>query len=392
MIKTIFCFISGVIFLSGCSISYYIKPGLKDYHPEPDTSLIDFRILLIGDAGEPSLDYREPVLDAMEKQAMIIPEKTLNIFLGDNIYPFGLEPGNDPSYHTTKRRLDEQILVMKNSNTKGIFIPGNHDWGDGSLDGWERILRMGGYIDQNLPSIQMLPKNGCPGPVALNFGNELQVIFIDSQWWLHIDHKPDSTNSNCYPITKQDIIYSLDSLIKNSNGRKTLIAAHHPLITYGPHGGFFDWRTHIFPLLDFNRYLWIPLPVIGSLYVLSRIAGLSPQDISNSLYQEYIERVERVISKYNNVIYASGHEHSIQVLEGINNNLYLISGYGTEAHTNSLSYGDKTIFSVLYPGFIQLDLLKDKSVRLSVFIIENEKCKEVFSSLYFKEEIINSTE
>src|SRR5690606_40732951 len=123
MIKTIFCFISGVIFLSGCSISYYIKPGLKDYHPEPDTSLIDFRILLIGDAGEPSLDYREPVLDAMEKQAMIIPEKTLNIFLGDNIYPFGLEPGNRSEEHTSELQSRENLvcrllLEKKNKRTR----------------------------------------------------------------------------------------------------------------------------------------------------------------------------------------------------------------------------------------------------------------------------------
>ncbi len=389
MKKILFFYLPLLAFLSGCSTSYYLREGIDKTANDIDTSLIDYRVLLIGDAGEPSPDYKEPVLDAMEKRAKLLPEKTINIFLGDNVYPFGLEAENDLMYTITKSRLDEQINIMKNSETQGIFVPGNHDWGADGIDGWDRISRMGKYIDVNKPDIEMLPKNGCPGPVARDYGNKLRIIFIDTQWWLHNDNKPDSLNCSCYPISKEGVINSVDSLIKTAGERLVLIAAHHPLNTYGPHGGFFDWKAHIFPLLDFSEYLWIPLPVIGSIYPLSRMAGIYPQDISNSLYEDFIERMESVISKYNNVIYSAGHEHSLQVIEGVNNNVYLVSGYGTASHRNTLSYGDKSIFSVLYPGFMQLDILKDNRIRLSVFIINgNGICEESFSTILFDDKVI----
>jgi len=384
MKKIFFLCLTLLIFISGCSTSYYIRDGIEKAIDDVDESLIDYRVLLIGDAGEPSPDFREPVLDAMEKRAKLLPDKTLNIFLGDNVYPFGLESENDLYYEITSSRLQEQIKVMKNSGTEGIFIPGNHDWGDGDKDGWDRIKRMCNYINLNNPSVEMLPKDGCPGPVFKDYGNKLRIIFIDTEWWLHNDNKPDSLNCSCYPISKEGVINSLDSLIKTAGERFVIIAGHHPLNTYGPHGGYFDWKAHLFPLLEFNQYLWIPLPVIGSLYPLGRMAGISPQDMSNSLYKDYIERMETVISKYNNVIYSSGHEHSLQVMEGVNNNFYLVSGFGTAEHYNSLTYGDKSIFSALHPGFIQLDILKDNSIRLAVFIINgNGICEESFSSILF---------
>jgi hypothetical protein len=386
--KNIFLYFFLLIFLSGCSTSYYIKDDVSKAVEEIDGSEIEYRILLIGDAGEPSADYREPVLDALEKRAKLLPEKTINIFLGDNVYPFGLEAEEDLLYNITKGRLDEQINVMLNSGTDGIFIPGNHDWGNGSNDGWYRVTRMGQYIDINQPSIEMLPKDGCPGPVVKDYGSKVRIIILDSQWWLHNDYKPDSTNSDCYPVEKSGIINSIDSLINTAGERFVIIAAHHPLNTYGPHGGYFDWKAHIFPLLDFNKYLWIPLPVIGSLYPLLRNAGITPQDMSNSLYEDYIERMEKVIADYNNIIYAAGHEHSIQVLEGVNNNIYLVSGYGAAVHANTLSYGDNSILSVLAPGFLQLDFLKDNRIRLAAFIVNDYgNSEETFSAYLFQKRI-----
>jgi hypothetical protein len=343
-------------FLSGCSTSYYLHDGFKKNVEDADELKIEYRILLIGDAGEPSLDEKEPVLQAIEERAALLPGKTINLFLGDNVYSNGFDTGDNAENETPIRRIEEQIKIIKNSGTEGIFIPGNHDWGDGSSDGWERIKQEGNYIDGYEPQIQILPKDGCPGPVCRDYGNILRIIFVDTQWWLQDDgYKPDSSNCNCFPVTKEGIINSIDSLIRTAADRNIIIAAHHPLNTYGEHGGHFDWKAHVFPLRALNHFLWIPASVIGSLYPLVRVSGFYPQDTANDLYKDFIERMEKVISKYHKVIYTSGHEHSLQVLKGVNDNIYLISGFGISAHFNSLSYGDKSILSVHSPGFMQLD-------------------------------------
>ena len=370
---------------AGCSTSLYIKENIEQGVPPSGDSDILYRILLIGDAGEPSPDFREPVLNAMENQASLLPDKTLNIFLGDNIYPYGFESISDKA--ECERRLTEQIRVVENSHTSGIFIPGNHDWGNGNGDGWKKIKAQGEFISRlNSPDIQVLPEDGCPGPKSFDLGKSLRIIFLDTQWWLQDkNNKPLPGNCDCYPVTEDGIIHSLDSLIEDAGSKFIIVAGHHPLDSYGPHGGYFDWKANVFPLTEINKYLWIPLPIIGSAYPLARSLGISEQDISNSSYKNMKDKLEDVISKYSIrhqlIVYASGHEHSLQVIKGKGDNLYLISGYGTAVHANTLSYGEKSLFSALYPGFMQLDILDSNKVRLGVFIVNPETgySEEIFS-------------
>jgi hypothetical protein len=371
---------------SGCSTGFYLNDEYSQYVRPAFDYEVEYRVLLIGDAGSPSLDKREPVLKAMEERAALLPDKTINIFLGDNIYSLGLEPEGSANRKKSEQLLDEQIKIMLNSNAEGVFIPGNHDWGFSSNDGWDRMKDQTEYINRNYPLVQMLPGNGCPGPVYKDYGDVLRVIYIDTQWWLHPRLKPGPDNSDCYPAVKESVVTVLDSMIQTAGEKAVLITGHHPLKTYGAHGGYFTWRHHIFPLTDFNKLLWIPLPLIGSVYPLLRTSGISEQDISNSEYQNLIGEFESVFSKHSNIIYAAGHEHTLQVIRGTGNNIYLISGYGTSDHNSNVSYGDDSILSVLRPGFMQLDITSNNRIRLGVFAInkENTVCEEVFSKWLFE--------
>jgi hypothetical protein len=380
--KINFILLAGLLFY-GCGLqSTFVRDDFNKKYEAPENEDIAYRILLIGDAGEPSLEFREPVLNALEIQANIIPERTTIFFLGDNIYPYGLDDPDTELRIISESRLKEQIKVAENSGASAVFIPGNHDWDRGGPSGWIKIKRQADFIDSTGNSkIMMLPREGCPGPEILDYGSFLRVIIIDTQWWLHEFDKPDSTNSSCTNTTKAKVLSALDSAFKTSDGRFVIVAAHHPLNTYGPHGGHFDWTEHIFPLTNLHPYLWIPLPVIGSLYPVSRWMGVTNQDLSNYQYKELIKDFESVLSKYSNWAYASGHEHSVQVLEGINNNFYLISGFGTSIHTSNVSKGDKTIFADVKQGFMQVDILKNKKARLGIYRVdeESENWIEVFS-------------
>ncbi|HED06593.1 MAG TPA: hypothetical protein ENI57_00560 [Ignavibacteria bacterium] len=340
---------------------------------------LSYRILLIGDAGNPTKNGQEPVLSALQKQLSIYPDKTTVLFLGDNIYPDGMPQKDSPERKEAERRLNELIKTIVNSNSNGIFIPGNHDWNNGDNDGWDRIKSVDKYIiDKKLKNVKMLPHNGCPGPKVVDLGDKIRLIIIDTDWWLNGNIQANKDNSKCNPVNEKSILDSLDSALKSKGKRFTIIAAHHPLESYGEHGGYFSWKQHIFPLRQLNRSLWIPLPVIGSLYPLLRKNGISPQDLSSDEYRNMINKIEGIISKYSNWIYAAGHEHSLQVLKGINDNYYLVSGFGTSAHHNYLTEGDKTIFAASEPGFMQLDFNNDGSIILSVISGKSGVPREIF--------------
>lgn len=362
------------ILFSGCGVQHiYIAEkyqGIVIEKPADDD--IVQRVLLIGDAGEPSSDIREPVLDALEIQAMIMPQKTVIVFLGDNIYPYGLDDPDSELRIISESRLNEQIKVGENSKAHTVFVPGNHDWDQGGRYGWAKIIAQEEYVkakgDTNL---YYYPGNGCPGPVIEDFPN-LRMIYLDTQWWLHPHNKPTAENSNCDYTSEDEVIKAIENAFETAEGRFIILNAHHPLATHGPHGGYFPWIDHIFPLLNLHHQLWLPLPIIGSLYPLARILGITPQDLMNGMYQNLIAKMENALKKYDNWTFAAGHEHSIQVLEGVNNNYYLISGFGTSIHHGEVTVGDNTVYADNEQGFMQVDILKDGKARLAIYQVDEE--------------------
>jgi hypothetical protein len=364
-----------LILISGCSLSStyirsdFVKPFIKNVDKEE----LSRRILLIGDAGQQAAEVREPVLDALEMQASLIPDKTTILFLGDNIYPYGLDEPDHRLRAISERRLMEQILVVENANVKGIFIPGNHDWDKGRKNGWKRILLQQQFIEEKgSDNLMMLPGDGCPGPSLIDY-DKLRLVIIDSQWWLHKHEKPTEENrGGCVFASESEILNAVENALQTAGDKFVLIAAHHPLDTHGPHGGHFNWKDHLFPLLNLNPYLWIPLPVVGSLYPLFRLLGITRQDITNPTYKYYINNFKSILSKYKNLAFASGHEHSLQILEGASGNFYLISGFGTSTHDSNITTDVNTVYADDEQGFIQVDILKDGRARCSVFQVEEE--------------------
>ena len=74
------------------------------------------------------------------------------------------------------------------------------------------------------------------------------------------------------------------------------------------------------------------------------------------------------------MVYASGHEHALQVIDGKNENIYLVSGAGIWGHIEeSLGEGDNTVFSGKYEGFMMIDFLSDGNKLLSVIKVINEQ-------------------
>jgi hypothetical protein len=150
-----------------------------------------------------------------------------------------------------------------------------------------------------------------------------------------------------------------------------VVLTHHPVRSGGEHGGAFKLTDHIFPLRNFDSWLWIPLPVIGSLYPLARRSGISNQDVSGSKYKAMRRAFEAVFEKYPPLVFASGHDHNLQVIRGgrpeVSYAKYLlISGAGILGHGSLVRHIEGTLFQREAAGFMRLDFTRDGRVRLSV--------------------------
>jgi hypothetical protein len=336
---------------------------------------IDARIILIGDAGQLTNGHH-PVVDAV-KQLIPMDAKTTVLYLGDNLYKAGL-PDEQYSYYMASRSvLDTQLSIADNTPAKIYMIPGNHDWENGGRTGWETVIREQQYVDLlGKENVNFYPKDGCPGPVEVSLSADVTLVIFDSQWWIHPYDKPE-IESDCDYKTKDEVLAQLDDIFSRNSKKLIILAAHHTFKSSGVHGGYFKLKQHIFPITDINPKLYIPLPVIGSIYPIARSVFGSPQDLKHPFYAEMINAVEKVAKKYPNVIFVGGHEHSLQLIKDSSYN-YIVSGGGSKH--NRVSTNKRTPFATTTNGFAVLEISTNKNVRVSFYTAE-DSVKMAYSSV-----------
>jgi hypothetical protein len=80
------------------------------------------------------------------------------------------------------------------------------------------------------------------------------------------------------------------------------------------------------------------------------------------------------------LVYAAGHEHNLEVLEGESASYLLVSGAGIYDHASSTAWRDDTRFAVQAAGYMRLDVLRGGPIRLAVVTVdETGRGTEAFS-------------
>jgi hypothetical protein len=339
------------------------------------------RIVLIGDAGA-LVHGQQPVINGV-RQLIPLDSKTTVVFLGDNLYKEGLPDDQLPAYLKIRSALDTQVGLVNKTPAKAYFIPGNHDWDNGGAGGYDAVLRQQRYIDQIAKeAIQFYPKDGCPGPVKVDITEDVVLVMMDSQWWLHANDKP-GIESDCAQKTKEEVLVELEDILAENDRKLVLFAAHHPFKSNGIHGGFFTWKQHLFPLTDLRKNLYIPLPLIGSIYPISRGVFGSRQDLPHPEYAEMIRKVTRVLKAHPYVVFLAGHEHTLQYFADSGYN-YVVAGSG--CISNRVEDGRTAEFVSSALGFATLDISLNKNVQLSFYTVSPDTF-----GLAFRKNILNFT-
>lgn len=145
---------------------------------------------------------------------------------------------------------------------------------------------------------------------------------------------------------------------------------HHPLYTHGRHGGYFTLKQHIFPLTDVSPGLYIPLPVIGSIYPVSRAWFGNIQDIKHPQYKNFISKMEEALKQHPNVIDAAGHDHNLQLLQH-DSITYIVSGGGSKKV--QVKKGKYSLFAKEELGFAVIEVSADGKVDIKFFTVKESK-------------------
>ena len=354
--------------------------------PAPD---VRTSIFLIGDAG--SASDSDPVLVELTRQATAAPRESAILFLGDNLYPRGMPDTGAFDRKEKEERLDRQIEVARASGIRAYFVPGNHDWARMTRDGWDAVRRSEAFIQSRGQGLaRQSPRNGCPGPEVVDVGRVIRLVILDTQWWLHRADfpRPIDSVSTCLQYTQERIIARLRQVLADSGGRRVIVAAHHPIATRSEHNGYFTLIHHLFPLRAYRSWLWIPLPLIGSLYPMARGNGLFgyAQDMGSRAYTIMRGQLLRAMAEHPPMLYAAGHDHNLQVFRGPVAAYSIVSGAGTFGHQSPVGWARNTIFAISRPGFMRVDVGRTGRVRLSVTAIERDGSAREAAAIWLTDE------
>ena len=322
--------------------------------PRPDS--VEAVVFLVGDAGGAD-GVGNPVLEKLTwevehwSQSLARESAVTVIFLGDNVYPSGYHDVSDDDHPRDSVRLGNQLAVVsgpqaKTYGTRGIFIPGNHGWANTSgAVAMSRLDNLQARIDRERvrgPEVHVMPSAGLTGPEYVDLGERIRIILLDTQWWLaEGTREPRLVEAN----------ERLADLLAASVSRDVIVAAHHPLVTGGEHGGALGF--------------W---PTVGVRWLLNRTGAVS-QDLSSQTYRDMISGFREAFSRGGKpLVYASGHDHNLQVIAGTQPGdpaFTVVSGAGSKLTTRIRDVPGMDL-GVAAPGYMRLVFGRDGGVDLFV--------------------------
>ena len=305
--------------------------------PMPSTGL-SHTMYLVGDAGNSGAGGTTSVLKYLKSKLSTESESSSILFLGDNIYENGMPPSEDVSMREiAEHRITEQLEILDNFKGRPIFLPGNHDWRGWGQKGLKRqenfiesyLNKKKGVEDKDDWENYFLPDDGCSGPEVVELNDEVVVLVVDSQWWLGDSDEEPKFNEGCEARNRASFKFIFENVVRKYKNQNIVIAMHHPLYTYGPHGGRFTVKQHIFPLTDLDSNLYLPLPGIGTAAAFFRGSVGSRQDVAHQEYKDFRSAVLAGAKKNGSFIFASGHEHALEYIEN-EGQRFIVSGSGSK--------------------------------------------------------------
>lgn len=361
-----------IIFFTGCTGSSavtensYLQSETDELMAVQTPDAYTYSVFLIGDGGGASLDPRSEILLHLENMLIETGEKGAVVFVGDNLYPDGLPSEDSNEREVLEEKLVAQLEAVKRFPGRIIFMPGNHDWESSGKDGLEYINRQELFIEEYLNrGNTFFPDDGHPGPVQVTLTqfkdrsgdiSELNFIVLDTHWWLHPHEKPFPGSADSEEEAKENARAELESIISQNAGNEVIIGSHHPMETYGRHGGKFPAKTHFLP------------PVGGSLYVAYRKMWGYPQDVPHKTYSRMKDDILKATEDHKGLILAAGHEHSLQFIpfeEDGNPYYQIVSGSATKSSFVKKLNGPAYTFQEY--GFAVLRYFPDRSKRLQFY-------------------------
>lgn len=304
-----------------------------------DSLKLKHSIYFIGDMGEaPLVDSN---IKMLKKQLDFSKENGTLVVLGNSISKEYLDKDREDDEFVS-HDLNRFLTLAKDFSGEVVFIPGDREWTLDRKNGWESLQSFENYVEEYIGKGDVfLPSGGCPGPIELELTDDIVLLIVDSQWWLHLGEKPEA---ECGFENTADFLIQLSDVFKRNENKKLVLASHHPVYSGGKHAGNF------------------PFP--GPVELYRKFIG-TPQDFASPYYKQMRYMAKQMIGKSPRMISVSAHDNSLQ-LKKIEDVFQVISGSASKTEYVNKKKMD---FALSEIGFSKLNFYQNGSVYLEFWSV-----------------------
>ena len=298
-------------------------------------------------AGGAHGDAKSPVLPQLrERLKAADPKITVVVFTG-NYLEGELPKEGEPGREEAVAALDAQVAAVKEFwDRKGrvVFLPGHKDFAEGGTKAVKRLRKL---LNQKLSADgkkrDAMPESACASSELVELSSDVGLLLVNSEWWMQDSSADPNFNDGCLVKTRKAFLGNITDTMRKYRGRRLIIASHHPLKSYGEHGGAFTAAAHA-----------EPFPIAGTAWVLAREAGLVAQYQNFPLVQGYSLMVKNEGARYGAFVFVSGHDANLQYVT-VDLHTQVISG-STASSGRPVVEPNEGDFAAASTGWAELNL------------------------------------
>jgi hypothetical protein len=245
------------------------------------------------------------------------------------------DANNDDLLEPLRQLMD---LIEEYPGGSILMVSGDRDWNASKRGGQKSLENLQDRLKDYRKSkgykrINWVTKDGCPGPEAIEINENLTIVGIDSQWWNHPFDKPRPSDAACDVATPEKFAEELEELIIKNKGKNVLLVGHHPFYSFS-----------------------------------KNIGGVN--DISNERLTKYVETLNNIFYKYDNLIFAAGHEKNQQIIRQDKN--YLLNS-GAPMKGRYAAEDSDTWLSENQAGLLELTYLNNGEIQAGFWRFQNKE-------------------
>ena len=262
----------------------------------------------------PEIENKEGTLNAISKYLEHHHENSCLIVNGDL-----LDDDDQISLSFIKQLAN---IYEQYPHARLVLNQGDRDWGKSGKDGWNDIQFIEKTVaNWHIPNVIWTNSSGCPGPEVITLDPHLQLMVLNTQWSNHPFEKPTPNTISCPDVSLDKVLDDVRKELFLHKDQNVLICGHYPLISNGEYGGRFSLKDWL-----------LPIPLVSTFKTsYKKNVGTSFQ-ITNKYFNEFRQKLIKLLSKYSSLIYCGGHENATEVISTYENYNINVGNRQNHAH------------------------------------------------------------